>query len=90
MADRERVIKKLAVTIQSDSEDWDTVELPIEQAKEILALLKEQEAVEARKRSSGKPKPWTSWWYICGDCGQEIEYRDRFCRWCGRPVKWDE
>lgn len=45
MIDRERVIKKLAVTIQSDSEEWDTVELPIEQAKEILALLKEQETV---------------------------------------------
>ena len=43
MADREKVIKKLSVMIQSDSEEWDTIELPIEQAKDILALLKEQE-----------------------------------------------
>jgi hypothetical protein len=56
--------------------------------KGILALLKEQEAVEARKKNDGKPQPWTSWWYVCGDCGQEIEYHDRFCRWCGRSVKW--
>ena len=44
MTDREKVIKKLAVRIQRDSEGWNTVELPIEQAKDILALLKEQEA----------------------------------------------
>lgn len=42
MIDREKVIKALTVKIQSDSEEWDTVELPIEQAEEILALLKEQ------------------------------------------------
>lgn len=44
MTGREKVIKKLAVRIQSDSEEWNTIELPIEQAKDILALLKEQEA----------------------------------------------
>ena len=56
---------------------------------DALALLKEQEPVEARKKSDGKPQPWTCWWYVCGDCGQEIEFHDRFCRWCGRSVKWD-
>ena len=54
-----------------------------------IALLKEQEAVEPRKKNDGKPQPWTCWWYVCGDCGQEIEYHDRFCRWCGRSVKWE-
>ena len=44
MTDKEKVIKKLTVRIQSDSEEWNTIELPIEQAKDILALLKEQEA----------------------------------------------
>jgi hypothetical protein len=58
-------------------------------AKEMAEeLLKEHEAVEARKKNDGKPQPWTCWWYVCGDCGQEIEYHDRFCRWCGRSVKW--
>ena len=58
-------------------------------AKEMAEeLLKKQKAVEARKKNDGKPHPWTSWWYVCGDCGQEIEYHDRFCRWCGREVKW--
>lgn len=56
---------------------------------EVVELLKEREAVEALKKNDGKPKPWTSWWYVCGDCGQEIEYHDRYCRWCGRKVKWE-
>ena len=42
--DREKVIKKLAVRIQSDSEGWNTIELPIEEAKDILAMLKEQQS----------------------------------------------
>lgn len=62
--------------------------LHIDDLSSAIALLKEKEAVEARKKNDGKPQPWTSWWYVCGDCGQEIEYHDRFCRWCGRAVKW--
>lgn len=57
MIDREKVIKKLAVTIQSDSEEWDTVELPIEQAKDILTLLKEQE----NKRTTPHKKHTITW-----------------------------
>lgn len=56
---------------------------------DAIAMLKEQEAVKARKKNNGIPQPWASWWYVCGDCGQEIEYHDRFCRWCGRAVKWE-
>ena len=25
----------------------------------------------------------------CGECGAEIDKWDKFCRMCGRPVKWD-
>lgn len=60
-------------------------------AKEMAEeLLKEQVAVQPRKKDDGIPQPWTTWWYVCGDCGQEIEYQDRFCRWCGRMVKWND
>ena len=58
-------------------------------ADDALRLLKKQEAVKPQKKDDGNPQPWTCWWYVCGDCGQEIEYHDRFCRWCGREVKWD-
>ena len=60
-----------------------------ELVRDAIAMLKEQEAVEPRKKDDGNPQPWTAWWYVCGDCGQEIEYHDRYCRWCGKPVKWD-
>ena len=59
-------------------------------AKDAIALLKEQNAVKAQKKNDDEPIPWTSSWYVCGDCGQEIDYHDRFCRWCGKAVKWDD
>jgi len=92
--DREKVIKGLEIHIKPNSRcvgcPYPNNGLCGDQLyHDALALLKEQEAVEARKKNDGKPQPWTSWWYVCGDCGQEIEYHDRFCRWCGRPVKWE-
>ena len=89
MTDRKKVIKEYEEFVDkyecfSSSDDY-----VLEMHKAVLALLKEQEAVEPRKENDGVPQPWTSWWYVCGDCGQEIDYHDRFCRWCGRSVKWD-
>ena len=95
MIDRKKVIKafddaKELVWLE-DNEYTVGYNNGIEAGKDIvLSMLREREAVEARKKSDGKPQPWTSWWYVCGDCGQEIEYHDRFCRWCGRSVKWNE
>ena len=57
---------------------------------ETIALLKEQEAVEPEKENDGNPEPWTAWWYVCGDCGQPIDRMDRYCRRCGKQVKWNE
>ena len=52
-------------------------------------LLKEQEPVPPEKQSDGNPGAWESWWYVCGACGREIDYHDKFCRSCGRAVKWE-
>ena len=53
-------------------------------------LLKKQEAVVPQKapfpdasRSDG------SWYFICGACGKPIDPNDKFCRWCGKAVKWE-
>lgn len=98
MADIEKVIKGLECCTEWGScnkcpyetpNEYDIGECTLSLHKEVLALLEEQEAVEARKENDGVPQPWTSWWYVCGDCGQEIDYHDRFCRWCGRSVKWE-
>lgn len=31
-----------------------------------------------------------SWWYVCGACGEAIDFHDPFCRHCGVPVDWEE
>lgn len=55
---------------------------------DALALLEWQSAVKPDRESDGQPEPWTTWWYVCGSCGQPIDKMDRYCRRCGRAVKW--
>ena len=88
--DREKVIKEFADYVHyfkayciGDIEDHAMM-------KDVLKLLKEQEAVEPEKENDGNPEPWTAWWYVCGDCGQPIDRMDRYCRRCGKQVKWNE
>ena len=87
MANIDKVISKLTVRIQSDSEEWDTIELPIEQAEEILALLKEQEVV--------KPKSTVTIGGIiaglCPTCGTVLNniLNVKACGKCGQAVKWE-
>lgn len=99
--DREKVIKYLAVRIQSDSEEWNTIELPVEQAKEILAILKEQETLGKRNEPIKPTKNVYGEW-LCGKCGNGVVGQDwmtahglkherhAFCRDCGQAVKWDD
>lgn len=30
-----------------------------------------------------------NWWHTCGVCHEQIDSGDKYCRWCGRAVKWD-
>jgi len=48
-------------------------------AKDVLALLKEQEAVKP-SWSRGKP--------FCGACGLRI-HGGKFCSECGKPIAWE-
>jgi len=47
--------------------------------------LKEQEPVPAIQREVMNLLVW-----CCGSCGVAITDGDKFCRMCGREVKWDE
>ena len=31
-----------------------------------------------------------TWWYVCGECHGEIDYKEQPCRHCGTPVIWPE
>jgi len=88
MPDREKVINDLQDAV---NDDWmwqhaDYYALTMEKA---LALLKEQEPVEPNVSDINDHDAHGSWWYQCGKCKMPIDYGDRFCRRCGRAVKWD-
>ena len=59
--------------------------LRIEHADAILTLLKEQEAVPVIQREVAHMLVW-----CCGSCGVPITDGDKFCRMCGKGVKWDD
>lgn len=84
MADREKVISNFEHEVnKAHGEGWDFVDLTIEDAKEILALLKEQEPVQVIQREAMHMLFW-----CCGSCGAAITDGDKFCRICGNAVKW--
>ena len=90
MADRKKVICHLYDCLVASRPEnmWVFVRKDI--VGDALALLKEPEAVEPREENDGNPEPCTAWWYVCGDCGQPIDKMDRYCRMCGKAVKWND
>jgi hypothetical protein len=88
--DREKVIKQL----ENDAIATDTgyVEVPLWLFSEILAMLKEQEAVEPRRDANCVRM------FRCGVCGEYVGFIDsdpgdpnkqyNYCRNCGHAVKW--
>ena len=55
-----------------------------ELATSIEELLKEQEPAHVQKCEFAN-----MWLWCCGSCGVAITEGDKFCRMCGRTVKWD-
>lgn len=54
----------------------------------VKELLKEHEAVEPTVSGTEEHDGHGSWWYQCGKCKTPIDYKDKFCRFCGSAVKW--
>lgn len=52
--------------------------------RDALALLREQEAKAAWYDSNDLLRYWH-----CGHCGVIITHGDKYCRMCGREVKWE-
>ena len=61
----------------------------VEWLDDALALLKEQEPVESTIGRAVEHDGHDSWWYQCGKCKGPIDWQDRYCRHCGKPVKWE-
>ena len=86
MVDRDKVINELVEHIESalsvDSDYVDCVRTDLLQY--TVSLLKEQEPKEAKRGSVGGFAC-----FVCGNCGVAITDGDKFCRMCGKKVKWE-
>ena len=100
MIDREKVLKGLECCQYSSKSHCDecpycyeglceTNDCTADLASDVLALLKEQEAVKPIK-SPDKDDDYT---FMCSNCKGELfcgdVLRDNFCPTCGRKVKWE-
>lgn len=52
--------------------------------KDAAEALEERIPVETEIEGGG-----STWWHVCGECHTTVDHVDRFCRQCGRPLKWD-
>lgn len=53
--------------------------------EDTISLLKAQEAVPVIQHEVMHMLVW-----CCGSCGVAITDGDKFCRMCGKPVKWND
>ena len=84
MPDREKVFEIIKARINDDENDSEGssgfICVEIDEAKEIVALLKEQEAVEPRVSTAEQR---------CGHCNKVIEMDGwKACPWCGKMIDW--
>jgi len=93
MADREKVVKGLeeaeTMLIQAVDRGGEMAVMGafkcLNRVTDALELLKEQEPVHVQKRELAH-----MWFWCCGSCGVAITKGDKFCRMCGKSVKWEE
>ena len=96
MSDREKVIKGLELCeIGSGDKCYETEcqyygQGCTESLKDdILAMLKEQEAVEPKKTAYQRVDHTIAYWYRCGTCDMSIFPSYKYCPFCGLAVKWE-
>lgn len=84
MADMEKVIGDLDGLTWDDWHEWHSDSEVRQIAKDAIELLKEQDAVPVTKRETA-----CMFFWCCGSCGVAITEGDKFCRMCGKEVKWN-
>ena len=90
MTDREKVIKAIEICYFGNHSCTECELFYVEDCndklmRDALVLLKEQEPVHVQKRKFAR-----LWLWCCGSCGVAITEGDRFCRMCGKAVKWND
>ena len=78
--DREKVVKEYENYVNSYISLTTSHDYEFEMHKAVLAMLKEQEAVEPRVSTAEQR---------CGHCNKVIEMDGwQFCPWCGKMIDW--
>lgn len=96
MNEIEQVIEGLEMSYTYSNVDEDNTLVPQQLVLDALALLKAQEPVRPKRKTTELYVRYGDDIfnnYFCGNCGELLHTvlkRDRFCANCGRAVKWDE
>ena len=93
MDDREKVVSELQSALewcQPEDNPNGSIAVKIWAVRDAVELLKEPEAVAPYVTGNGESfETAKNWWYECGNCNKPIDSTDKFCRHCGRLVKWE-
>ena len=71
----------------AENNDQNTLIVTLDVLKEILALLKEREAVKPKSKSRKGEYPHIV--HRCGNCNEILYEYYKYCPSCGRAVKWE-
>ena len=88
MTERENVIKTLndAITAK-ENYPWARAEMSFDFIRMLIAILKEQEAVEPVLIREGRNKNYND--YVCPRCDNEVVYEQNYCSECGVRFLWE-
>ena len=88
MTERENVIKTLndALTAK-ENYPWARAEMSFDFIRMLIAILKEQEAVEPVLIREGRNKNYND--YVCPRCDNEVVYEQNYCSECGVRFLWE-
>ena len=84
MADIEKVIKELEERIKVAEECMGNPMFTPDAIRTIVAMLKEQKAVEPIRISTNYEQHWK-----CGNCNAVISLQDKYCSACGKHILWE-
>lgn len=64
------------------------VKIPTSMLEQVIDLLRKKEPVEVIIGTTEMFGSDVMNYYQCGACGNALGYHDKFCRTCGRELKW--
>ena len=89
MPDREKVIEGLGMSYRYSNVDENNTLVPQQLVLDALALLKAQEPIRPGIGITHNDDGSKSYFLHCPIDGTTLDEGDRYCRKCGRAVKWD-